>query len=215
MASEFVTARYPEGTMPRVHSQAQMVARVKTFMPPGVRARVREVGGEWTRWLLQPRAIDRILNRVTKMGVGPKLIVQRESDRDMLSIREVSLVPDLGAAPEIEKIHAAVWNKFKVRSGGLWYCRYIDGTRTVSKHGYLTSSWKGAAEDIFVLSGGMPALINVADFIVTETRAKRLKAATVIVDQDIWTPASGWRVYGGQRHYHAHTDVTGGGACRP
>ena len=155
---------------------------------------------------------------MSKMGVGPKLVVQRQRDRDMLSIREITNEPDLGAAPAIEEIHHYVWEGHPVRSGGLWLCRFIDGTfppGSVSKHGFLTKDWKGAAEDIFVTQGGMPALVDVAEDIVSRTKTGKLKAATVIVDKDIWTPSQGWHVYSGNQHFHVHVDVSGGSACRP
>jgi len=150
------------------------------------------------------------------MGLGPKLIVQRRSDRSQLSIREVEAIPDLGAAPELEKIHAAVWAEFDVRSGGLYLCRYIDGTHTTSKHGYLKddpNGWKGAAEDIFVIGGGMPDLVLVAEFIVNGTKKDILEAETVIVDRKIWTPSQGWHAYLGVQHFHVHVDVLGGHPC--
>ena len=68
------------------------------------------------------------LSRVDRMGVGPRIVIQREDDRDMRAIRELTQIPNLGAAPELEKIHAAVWRRYNVRSGGLWLCRFIDGT---------------------------------------------------------------------------------------
>jgi hypothetical protein len=212
-ATEFVTARYPDAEMPRTQDKTEMLARVRDFIRSGDKARIREQGGEWSRWRSEQDSVKRINDRVSVMGVGPRLIVQRESDRDMLSIRELSKVPDLGAAPALEAIHAFVWGAFDVRSGGLWLCRYIDGTRTVSRHGYKGSNWRGAAEDIFVLSGGMPQLVKVGQAIVAKTKNGQLKAATVIVDNDIWTPSSGWRIYSGHRHYHVHTDISGGTAC--
>jgi len=76
------------------------------------------------------------------MGSGPKLIVQREHDREQLSIRELESEPtgpDLGSHPDIEAIHYAVWDQFagEVRSAGRFVCRYIDQTLIVSRHGYL------------------------------------------------------------------------------
>jgi hypothetical protein len=213
MASEFVTARYPDAEMPRTQDKGEMLGRVRDFIKRGDTARIREQGGEFSRWRNEPDSIKRISDRVSQMGVGPRLIVQRDSDREMLSIRELTRIPDLGAAPALEEIHAAVWQAFNVRSGGLWLCRYIDGTRTVSKHGYRSSSWRGAAEDIFVNEGGMPQLVKVGEFIVARTRQGKLKAATVIVDTQIWSAGGSWRTYGGNRHYHVHTDVAGGSGC--
>jgi hypothetical protein len=153
------------------------------------------------------------------MGVGPRLVIQREKDMEGMGIREVSRTPNLGAAPKIEEIHAAVWQRFDVRSGGLWLCRYIDGTNSVSRHGYESSnpSWKGGAEDIFPMGkdGGAAGLVKVAAFIIAETKAGRLDAENVIWLQRIWSPGAGERVYGGITHYHVHADVLGGSACRP
>jgi hypothetical protein len=209
--TEFITALYPEATMPRTTGLTRMVQRVQKFIPEGADVRLRKQGEEWGPWKKQADAVEKIKNIVTKLGVGPKLIIQRKPDGEQLSIREVTRTPDLGAHPKIEEGHGMVWSKFDVRSGGLYVCRRIEGSSQVSKHGYQSSSWKGAAEDIFVNKGGMPELTDVARFIVSN--AKQLDAATVIVNTSIWTPSQGWRVYGGIRHYHVHWDVPGGSAC--
>jgi len=218
----FVTARFPDAEMPKTQTLEQAVDRMKRFLPRTSEARYREAGGDYGPWRKRSDIVERVEGRMKRMGVGPKLIVQRFSDREQLGIREIEAapaIPDLGAAPEIEKIHAAVWAEFDVRSGGLWLCRYIDGTKTVSKHGYLDDTgpvqWRGAAEDIFVIDGGMEDLKLVAEFIVSGTKNGALEAATVIVDQTIWTPAAGWHLYTGDRHFHTHVDVVGGHACTP
>jgi hypothetical protein len=213
--TEFVTARYPDAEMPKTQDKKDMMLRLRGFLDgPG---RLREVGGEFGPWRPKGEIMDRVDRRVSRMGVGPKLIIQRKSNRDQLSIREVeAIVPNLNAAPELEKIHGAVWSNFDVRSGGLYLCRFIDGTHTVSKHGYLKddpNGWKGAAEDIFVINGGMTDLVHVAEFIVSGTKNEILEAATVIVNDKIWTPSQGWHAYGGSVHYHCHVDVAGGHAC--
>lgn len=213
--TEFITARFPDAAMPKTQDAKAMMTRVRAFLDGP--SRLREAGGQFGPWKPKPEIVDRIDARTSRMGVGPKLIVQRKSNRDQLSIREIqAVVPDLGAAPELEKIHAAVWREFDVRSGGLYLCRFIDGTHTVSKHGYLKgppNGWKGAAEDIFVINGGMADLVKVAEFIVNETKRNNLEAATVIVDRKIWTPALGWHTYTGEQHFHVHVDVAGGHAC--
>jgi hypothetical protein len=208
---EFITALFPEAAMPRTTGLARMVQRVQKFIPEGGDVRLRKEGEEWGAWKKQADAVEKIKNIVSKMGVGPKLIIQRKPNGDQMSIREVTRVPDLGAAPKIEEGHAMIWSKFDVRSGGLYVCRRIDGSSQVSKHGYQSSAWKGAAEDIFVNKGGMAELTDVARFIVSN--AKQLDAATVIVNTSIWTPSQGWHVYSGIRHYHVHWDVPGGSAC--
>jgi hypothetical protein len=215
--TEFITARYPENEMPKTQDRKEMFRRVGDFLK-GL-GRLREAGGEWGPWRQRGDVLDRVDRRTSRMGVGPKLIVQRKSDKEQLSIREVDLgplIPDLGAAPEIEKIHGAVWDEFDVRSGGLYLCRFIDGTKTVSKHGYLKedpNGWRGAAEDIFVINGSMTDLVHVAEFVVNGTKNNVLDAATVIVDRKIWTPAAGWHAYTGDQHFHVHADVLGGHAC--
>jgi hypothetical protein len=210
--TEFITARYPDADMPKTQTKQEMMLRLRGFLD--AEGRLREAGGEFGPWRQKGDILDRVDRRVSRMGVGPKLIVQRKSDREQLSIREVeAIVADLGAAPELEKIHGAVWSNFDVRSGGLYLCRFIDGTRTVSKHGYLSTTWKGAAEDIFVINGNMTDLVQVGEFIVNGTKKDILEAATVIVDDKIWTPSQGWHRYTGNRHFHVHTDVLGGHAC--
>jgi hypothetical protein len=216
--TEFITAKYPDASMPKTQDRKAMMLRVRGFLDNAKRARLREAGGEFGPWLQPGDILDRIDRRTSRMGIGPKLIVQRDSDRKQLSIREVDVgpaIPDLGAHPDVEKVHAAVWNKFDVRTGGLYLCRFIDGTNQVSKHGYVSDNWKGAAEDIFVLSGGMTELEEVAEFIVRGAKANEWQSSTVIVNRRIWTPSAGWHPYSGAQHFHVHHDCPGGHACTP
>lgn len=215
MATEFITALVPGAQEPKTQTLSQVRDRIHKFIRDGEKARLREEGQEYGNWRKEGDIVPRIIDRLEKMGVGPKLIVQRERDHEGLAIREVTTSPDLGAAPAIEAIHGAVWAKFTCRSGGLWLCRYIDGTRTVSRHGYQSSSWKGAAEDIFPNEGGAQGLENIANFVIGQTKSGNLNARTVIWLQRIWEAGVGERVYGGQTHYHVHVDVAGGSACNP
>jgi hypothetical protein len=221
--TEFITARFPENEMPRTQTRAEARERVHGFIRQGERARIREAGGEFGPWRRERDAVERLDDRMTRMGVGPKLIVQRENDKAQLSIREVSAaprIPDLGCNPHIEKSHALTYDRFSdLRSGGIWLCRRIDGSSVVSKHGYLKDNpngWKGAAEDTFVTSGGMGHLEEVADFKVSLAKKGELVLATVIVNRTIRT-APDWnpRPYSGVPHYHIHEDAPGGHACSP
>ena len=223
MQTEFITARFPESEMERKTGREAMLARTTAFVRkhadrPQRRSRLREAGRDFGPWKSPQEIIGQVERRTAVMGCGPKLICQREHDREQLSIRELEAEvphPDLGCAPELERIHFAVWDEFNdVRSGGRFLCRFIDGTSTVSKHGYLTDEWRGAAEDIF-REGDMDDLIAVANFIVVSTTADHLKASRVIVDDRIWDPDSGWHPYGGNRHFHCHVEVEGGHACSP
>jgi len=216
--TEFITSRFPDASMPKTQTSKEMMLRVRAFLDNSKTSRLREIGGDWGPWRSRGETMDRIDRRCSSMGVGPKLIVQRDTDRKQLSIREViaqPAVPDLGAHPDVEKIHAAVWREFDVRSGGIYLCRNIDGTSTVSKHGYVSDNWKGAAEDIFVLSGGMEQLEDVAEFIVAGAKRNDWQSSTVIVNRRIWTPPAGWHAYTGEQHFHVHHDCPGGHACVP
>ena len=227
MTTEFITARFPDAEMPRTQTLPQALRRVHDFIRMGEKARIREAGGDFGPWRREIDAVERLQNRMERMGVGPKLIVQRERDKAQLSIREVSsapAIPDLGANPHIEKSHALTYAEFDdLRSGGVWVCRYIDGTfppGTVSKHGYLDDvppeTWRGAAEDTFVKTGGMEHLEDVARFKVSLARKGELVLATVIVNRTIWTaPDFDPRPYGGVQHFHIHEDAPGGHACTP
>lgn len=217
MASEYITARFPEAEMERVQDRQAMIRRLRRFIPKGSDARLREVGEDFGPWRNEPDLVDRVINRVDRNGLGPKLIVQRKEDLESLSIREVSAVPDLGAHPGVEAMHAEVFEKFAVRSGGLFLCRFIDGTRTVSHHGFVDDDWKGAAEDVFVTEGGMADLVKVSLFVVEGMRSGRFPGGLeVIVDQSIFTaPDFRERVYGGRQHFHGHYGFSGGHACSP
>lgn len=228
MPTVFVTARFPEGRVPRTSNRLAMLRRTRGFVfefadRPKRRSRLREIGEDFGPWRSPGDLMERVERRTAEMGVGPKLIIQREHDMEQLSIRELEVEPtspDLGCHPDIEAIHYAVWAEFagQVRSGGRFVCRYIDGTLNVSRHGYLGNvpppPWRGAAEDIFVTIGGMTNLKRVANFIVARTIAGDLKADHVIVDRRIWTAGSGWGPYGGNRHFHVHVDVAGGRPCK-
>jgi len=219
---KYITAKFPESEIVRETGRTKAMLRVRRFMARAgnQQSRIREAGGDFGPWKKNIE-IQRIVRKRTS-NRGTKLIVQRQADTQQLSIRAIEPEPpiaDLGCHPEVERIHASVWNQFRgnVRSGGIYVCRFIDGTSTVSKHGYRGSTppppWRGAAEDIFIKSGGMTELERVADYIVAETQAGRLSAATVIVNRRIWTRDGGWRAYTGVTHYHIHVDVDGGQPC--
>ncbi len=226
---EWVTARFPEDTVERVTGRADAMERVDAFVRPSDRLRLRTAGRPFGRWLDEREGDRRFRDRSIAMPVGEKLIVQRESDREALSIRKVKpfVVPDLHAAPELEVLVAETYAEFGdplLRDGGLWYCRFVDGTRTVSRHGYRAAdgSWLGAADDLFVTSGGMEKLEEVADFQARRIGEHGWTGAHVIVNRRIYTqPAGGgyvpaaWDGYGGVPHYHSHVDVPQGVPCSP
>lgn len=215
--TEFITARFPDAEFVRTQTRAEAKERVHGFIRPGEMARIREAGQDFGPWRSEAEAVQRLDDRMSRMGVGPKLIVQRKNDELQLSIREVEReppTPDLGNAPALEEIHWGLWEHFDdLRSAGRWLCRFVDGTTSVSKHGYLSNKWQGAAEDIF--PDNQQGLTDVAHFTISKTKAGVWKAATVIWLTRIWTPGGGERAYSGNPHFHNHIDVAGGHACSP
>lgn len=224
MAIEYRTARWPENEMVRETDKAEAMNRLREFIgDANDRGRMRMKGREYTdRFRVRPVLLDRVEDRLQRIPFAEVIIVQREAgDRDQLSIRKLHPDPplaDLNANPLLEAAHAAVWTEFKgdVRSGGAWLCRYIDGTHTVSRHGFWKpdpGGWKGSAEDVFVTEGGMPRQEAMANFVVKEFGNKGL--IECISNTRIWTPGSGWHSYGGHQHFHMHMGFAGGAACRP
>lgn len=227
MKTEFITARFPDSAIPQTQTVEGARRRIHRFIRSGEQVRIREVGGPWGPWRTEREATIRAVGRMKTMGVGPKIILQRQNDMEQLSVREVRVlqqkVADIGANPRIEEAHAAIYDEFGpdlLRSGGVWYCRFIDGTNTVSRHGYLDEvspkTWHGGAEDLFVKSGGMTQLRKVARFTVDRAKHKVLDLSNIIVDTSIWSaPSFIERHYSGARHYHQHHDAPGGEPCRP
>ena len=218
---EYVTARFPENRKERVTKRRAMVDRLHTFIPPDSRMRLRLVGESFGHWRRERDGVARVLEIVDRSEVGQKLVVQRESDREQLSVRQVEtlFVRDLGAHPMIELLSAELVEEFSMevlRDGGLYVCRYVDGTTTVSKHGYVKKTkprWKGAARDWFVRTGGMDMLWKVARFQVQRIKARDIENAHVICENSIYTHPYGWTGYRGVTHYHTHLDVPGGVGC--
>lgn len=175
--------------------------------------------------------------RGLKLYLRPRLVsgkvglrfITRTSDGPAVSITKVDISPtiiDTQASPVIDVVKAYVIAKFgsDVYSLGDWYCRYIDGKRTVSKHGYKgrnrdASEWFGAAWDIGARRAGMTTLQRVAHQIVALAEAGgplAAKIAEVIVDDTIWTPAQGWHHYSGVPHVtHVHVATFEGSPCSP
>lgn len=219
MQTEFVTARFPEGAVPRTSDRASMLRRTRTFIRG--EARIREAGGGFGPYKPESLILGQVRRRVDEMGVGPKLIIQRRSDGEQLSIREVALppkIPDLGAAPLLELLSWEVVQEFGpiLRDGGLYVCRFVDGTTTVSKHGHVdpAGQWKGAARDWFVREGGMTKLKEVYRFQVGRIKHHNVVGAHVIVDRTIYTHPAGEAPYGGAQHFHTHEDIPVGVPCR-
>jgi len=226
---KFVTAtrRWP---MPwgnrKVQTREQMVDRMLAFTAVASRARIRDKGNFDVRrfgpWRLRKDIRSRVRNRTRNNGVGYEIFVQRGNDRRTLRIHKVEVdspVPDLGCHPEIERAYAALVARFGragIVNGGIYVCRFVDGTRIVSKHGYrdVSGAWRGAACDIFSDPDTMGALGDRANFLVAETRAGRLRLSRVIIGQSVWESFDGrWHFYTGAFHRHVHFEVAAGSPC--
>jgi hypothetical protein len=223
---EYRTARWPEREMVRETTRPVALDRMREFLSAGVppdEGRMRTKGtSDWpARWIAKPQLMDRIEERSAAMPFGTVLLVQRENDREVMSLMKLErdVVADLGCQPQLEVMHAFVWEKYDVRSGGRFLCRFIDGTHTVSRHGFWLPdgkggwTWRGSAEDVFVTEGGMTMQEKMATDVVSEFKNKGL--IECISNRRIWTPSQGWHPYGGNPHYHMHAAFGGGIACRP
>ena len=162
------------------------------------------------------------LTRAAQLGWGVQ--VHRPDGEYLVIIKTepVTSVPDLGCHPEIEKAHALLWQKYgedKLRSAGRWYCRYVDGTTTVSRHGYFSDNpnWLGAAEDIFGEGNmnNMAALYDIQEFLVRKCNEGEIDLYTVIAGDRRWRKGEGYTKYTGVFHTHVHYDAEGGKACKP
>lgn len=197
-----------------------MLARWAAFTSRSFHVRLRRRGEEYGDWVTVPNAQQTFRAQTAADRAGVRVFTQRRRDGKEFVVTKVErdVVPDLGCEPALEKIHHAVFDvKYpgRVRSGGRYFCRFVDGTTVVSRHGYRTDRWQGAAEDIFVTDPNTMAFLEeVADFIVAETEAGRLDARTVIVNRRRWTPL-GWGPYTGAQHFHVHVDTDGGAPCTP
>jgi hypothetical protein len=222
---EFICERWPSGNLEKTVLRPAMLNRWQRFTAGTVKVRLRRRGGNFGLWIPVPDALDRVSRVTREGGAGTRIITERRSDHRQLSITKVEHddVPDLGCAPGVEVIHHQVWERFgtTVRSGGRWYCRFVDGTfppGVVSYHGHEDEDgqWQGAAEDIFrVEPNTMDGLWEVAEFIVAKAMAGQNDCSRLIVADQSWRPSTGWEHYAGDYHRHVHYQVEGGVSCTP
>ena len=70
----------------------QAMAEVKTFIVS--RGRFRMEGASWGRWLAEAKLLPRVRTAMVGMNVGhPWLEVQRQDDRERVSVEKVSEEP--------------------------------------------------------------------------------------------------------------------------
>jgi hypothetical protein len=210
--------REPEKSVDR----GAMLERVDVFLKGKAKAWLRQK--DQPKFYRPPGLAARKVRRLTASAPeGQAVLVKREDDDEVLVIQKLAArapVTNLGCHPQIEAAHQMLWSKFgeeHLRSAGRFYCRFIAGTNIVSRHGYVSPHWKGAAEDIFGEGSmnNMAGLEQIAKFLVRAHTDGKLQLYTVIYGDKRWRAGEGWGPYGGVYHTHVHYDALGGGPCSP
>lgn len=227
MTYEFIVeSRYPDGdwgTRQRL-SRTEMLSRLDSFMSRSWLFRIRNRGNDFGLWIPRGAARRRVARRTANNDEDFKIFIQRRRDRKILSIHKVEKVPPppdlrLGCHPQIELAYELLMQRFGsdgIRNGGVYYCRNVDGTSVVSRHGYHDyPRWRGAAGDIFSDPDTMGELTARAYYLVSLVKAGRLDLDRIIVGQSQWTQAGGWQRYSGAYHRHIHIEVWSGRPCSP
>lgn len=199
-----------------------MLNRLDVFMAESWFFKLRNRGGDFGPWLPRGIAKYRVRKRTAKQGDEYQIIIFRKRDKKSLKIHKIEVeppAPEMGCNAEIEKAYGALYRQYGyggINNGGVYYCRYVDGTRIVSRHGYVGPGWKGAAGDVFSDPDNMDALYDRARFLVSETRAGRLRLDMIICGDDYWTSEDGMTTphyYRGIYHRHVHFQVNDGWPC--
>ena len=117
---------------------------------------------------------------------------------------------DTPGNPYVDLVWTRVLTRYpKVTSLGNCYCRRIDGSINWSQHAFCN------AQDFGAPSGAQfwPMLVGIYTYLVAN--ADEFNTQTAIVQDRIWTRGEGERYYGGQYHYHVHTDGFPNGVGTP
>jgi hypothetical protein len=207
MAREFVIMRR-DGWGPHV-SLTEMLRRGRAATKPGRRYQLTKNGepiGNRRRRYLALAA----LARQARFGRIGSTYALRDDDSAVFRTREAKPAVTVINTNGNRKADVA-WSYVKakyprVRFLGAYVCKYISGSGgAMSQHSY------GNAVDIG--ADTMAQLYDIAYDLVRHEGVLDLE--NVIVDDRIWTRGVGWHAYGGDRHYHCHTDFTPSlsGAC--
>jgi hypothetical protein len=157
----------------------------------------------------------------TKQGkVGSRFdIIAQDTVFNLKTVEVAPPIPAPNTSPIIAKWYVRVFTKHGyVTNLGNWYCRYIAGTRIVSRHGYHAAddSWFGDAQDFGCPTSDL--LSALADEIVRALEDPsdelHMSLSHVIVHDRIWENGN-WSHYSGEYHYHVHIDNNAGVPCSP
>jgi hypothetical protein len=164
--------------------------------------------------------VNKIVRNWSKKGeIGSRLDVHAQDT--VLAFKCIQVAPPVPApdiAPELVPVYVRVFTNYGwVTNLGNWFCRYIAGTHTVSRHGYYGTSWRGAAQDFGCPDSAHLELLanNIVHWTTDHTDPLYGKVDTVIVHNRIWSKTGGWNTYNGVYHYHVHIDVQSGSPCHP
>lgn len=210
---------HPEA--PRRPAAIRLRVRTKTGRAHGPFTVERDNDGD-----LGPDRSTAEINRIFKQWVKTAKVGARidiHSQDDVFVVRAVEVAPPVQApdiAPALVPVYERVFGMYGwVSNLGNWYCRFIAGTRIVSRHGYRDGrgAWQGAAQDFGCPDGAHLELLGVAivHWATDKTDPLYNKVDTVIYHDRIWTKGKGWSHYTGIYHYHVHVDVKAGSACSP
>jgi len=145
---------------------------------------------------------------------GFKVIGQSRTKKSQAyGILLTELEPPLTDTPGndfVDLVCALIFEKFPTATNlGNMYCRKIDGSSSWSQHAF------GNAQDFGAPSGAnfWSILLAIANKLVENSN--QLGVETVIVQNRIWIRGQGWHSYGGNYHYHVHTDGYPNGVGTP
>jgi hypothetical protein len=164
---------------------------------PFQRRRNRKNAGEP---LKRGAALTALHEALVRGDIGNVFSIHDGKGNEVFRCREVKPAVEVintSGNDKADKLWSAVKAEFpKCTFLGAYVCKMIVGTSTHSQHSYGNAVDVGAAT--------MAQLHVIADWIVA--RHDEFDIATVIVDQQVWTPSEHWHTYTGDRHYHVHSD---------
>lgn len=180
--------------------------------------RLRRPGSDYGPPLALPVLMHRVRN-LTKIAaaedfIGYKLVARSDTaGAETYAIMLTDPAPDLTDTPGnayVDLVYTMVFAKFERATNlGNCYCRHIDGSSSWSQHAYCNAQDFGAPMGPYFWQ----TLDQIAAYIVGN--AAQWGTETVIVRDRIWTRGNGWNYYGGQYHYHVHTDGYPNGVGTP
>jgi hypothetical protein len=223
MTTKYQLAVIGTGEFTAAHTipQTMEILRHRLARRAGPPHRVRDYGGadDFGPEKSTPEVIRNIRGWMRRSREGGRLVIDSATGPTYVlkRIETDPPLPDIEGHPAIRLMWGLTRQEFGpvVWYSGSWLCRYIDGTRTVSHHGYLGDGWKGGAVDSS--TDYAAELEDVSNFQVD--RAKHhpdLQAIDMLLVFDRqWTRQGGWGSSSAAWHSHTHLQVAAGRACSP